>query len=300
MSAFDGLSAFPITPADSDGRVDSAALGRLVNRLVQAEVDSIGLLGSTGAYMYFDRGERRRAIEVAMDEVSGKTPVIVGIGALRTDEALKLAQDAKALGAAAGLLAPVSYTPLTDEEVFDHYTVIARKSGLPIVIYDNPITTHFRFSPELVGRLAKEPNVIAVKRLAGTPEETAADMTRLRGLVPSGFSLGYSADVNSTEAMIAGADTWYSVVAGILPKASLRIVRAAQAGEAAEARRLNAAMSPLWDLFKQYSSIRVVYALAEVLGVCGAEPPLPIQSLSKGAKAKIAEVYAQLPKVVAE
>ena len=85
------------------------ALRRLVARLVAAGVDSIGLLGSTGTYAYLTRAERRRALDTALAEAAGRTPIVVGIGALRTDAAVKLAQDAKAAGAAgraarAGLL----------------------------------------------------------------------------------------------------------------------------------------------------------------------------------------------------
>ncbi len=84
-------------------------------------------------------------------------PLLVGIGALRTDEAVRLAQDARAAGASAGLLAPVSYTPLTEDEVFAHFAAVAGEGGLPLVIYDNPATTHFRFTPTLLGRLARLP-----------------------------------------------------------------------------------------------------------------------------------------------
>src|SRR3954467_6370404 len=87
----------------------------------------------------------------------------------RTDEAVRLAQDAKAIRADAGLLAPVSYTPLTDGEVFEHFATVARESRLPLCIYDNPSTTHFKFSPTLVGRLSQLPGIIAVKCPAPEP-----------------------------------------------------------------------------------------------------------------------------------
>ena len=155
MTILTGLSAFPITPSDADGQVDVAALRKLVARLCAAQVHSICVLGSTGSYPYFSRAERRRALDAALDETSGRAPILAGVGALRTDETIKLAQDAKDAGAAAGLLAPVSYTPLNDEEVFEHFRHGGRESGLPLCIYDNPGTTHFRFSPALVGRLSR-------------------------------------------------------------------------------------------------------------------------------------------------
>ena len=96
MGAFTGLSAFPITPCDAEGRLDAGHLRRLLAPLVEAGVDSIGLLGSTGTYAYLTREERRRTVTVAAEAVAGRVPLLVGIGALRTDEAIRLARDATA------------------------------------------------------------------------------------------------------------------------------------------------------------------------------------------------------------
>jgi 4-hydroxy-tetrahydrodipicolinate synthase len=289
-SSLNGLSAFPITPADQSGQVDVAGLRRLLAPLVDARVDSIGLLGSTGIYPFLTRAERRRAIDAAMDEVQGRVPLLVGVGALRTSEAIALAQDARAAGASAGLLAPVSYTPLTEDEVFEHFSAVARACDLPIVIYDNFGTTHFKFTPALVGRIARIPGVKAVKGASQPAEQAAAHHKLLHDAVPPGFSVGYSGDWNATEALLAGGDAWYSVAAGLFPNACLAIVRAAQARDAAEARRLDALMAPLWDLFKELSSLRVMYAAASILGICDAEPPRPVLPLPDAAKQRVAQV----------
>jgi 4-hydroxy-tetrahydrodipicolinate synthase len=294
MTNLRGLSAFPITPSDSSGRIDLGALRAVVAPLIAAGSDSIGLLGSTGSYPYFSREERRRAVEATVEQAGGKTSILVGIGALRTDDAVKLAQDAKAAGATAGLLAAVSYSPLTDDEVFEHFKAVAGESGLPICIYDNPTTTHFRFTPALVGRIAKLPGVVAVKGGAPEPSAVAAHLAELRSAVPADFSVGYSADWNCPEALIAGGDTWYSVIGGIAPRTCLKIVRAAQNGDAATARRLNEYLEPVWQLFRKYSSLRVVYAMAELKGLTTAQPPRPILPLSAEDKQKVAEVVAKL------
>lgn len=299
MTRLSGLSAFPITPADGSGRVDAGALSRLVARLVDAKVDSIGLLGSTGTYMYLDRRERRRALEAALDEVVGRVPIVVGVGALRTDEAVATAADALAAGAAAGLLSAVSYTPLTDDEVFEHFATVARESRLPIVIYDNPGTTHFRFTPALVERLSRVPGIVGIKNPTEGGEKDARHMAGQRATAPAGFSIGCSADWNCCEAMIAGADVWYSVLGGLFPKACLRIVRAAERGDAVEARRLDAALAPVWGLFRQFSSLRVVYVLADLLGICAAAPPRPILPLGGDARRQVADVLSALPEDVA-
>ena len=106
-SPFTGLCAFPLTPADNQGIVDVETLSRLVEHLCDAGVDSIGLLGSTGTYAYLSRQERRRAVDAAVECIGGRVPLVVGVGALRTDHAQHLARDAEGYGADAVLMAPV-------------------------------------------------------------------------------------------------------------------------------------------------------------------------------------------------
>lgn len=288
------LSAFPITPSNADGQVDLGALQALLQPLAAAGVGSIGLLGSTGTYAFLARHQRRRAVEAAVAAVAGRVPILVGVGALRTDEAVRMAQDAKGAGAEAGLLAAMSYTPLTEDEVFVHCETVARESGLPLCLYDNPGTTHFRFTPALVGRLARVPGIVAIKSPSPEPAVAAEHLDTLRAVVPAGFSLGYSGDWNALAALLAGGEAWYSVFAGLFPQPALAIVRAVEAGDAAEAQRLNARLEPLWGLFRTYSSLRVIYACADLLGLCRTAPPRPILPLAGEARRQVADTLAAL------
>ncbi len=287
MTLFTGLSAFPITPTDASGHVDIVVLARLLERIQLAGVDSIGLLGSTGGYAFLSREERRRAVQAAMTSVGGRLPVIVGVGALRTDEAQALARDAKAAGADGLLLAPVSYTPLTEEEVYQHFAAVAEAGELPLCIYNNPGTTKFTFSDGLIARLAKVTNIAAVKMPLPQGGDFEGEIGRLRQETPKGFAIGYSGDWGATAGLLAGADAWYSVVAGLLPAEALALTRAAQAGDAAEAERLDRKFQPLWSLFKEFGSFRVMFAIAEALDLCRIDPPRPILPLSAAEKARV-------------
>ena len=294
MSLFRGLVAFPITPADEQGRVDTDAVRRLLRRLVEARVPSIGLLGSTGTYAYLDRAERRRAIEAAVDEVAGRVPLLVGIGALRTDEAVRLGEDARDAGAAGLLLAPVSYTPLTEDEVFEHFATVVRAVRVPLCVYDNPGTTHFSFSPALVGRLSGLDHIDALKTAAPVASLVPGNLAALRNATAPGFSVGYAVDWHAAAALQAGGDAWYSVAGGLFPTACLSIADAIANGDAALAATLDARLQPLWDLFRQFSSLRVMYACANHLGLCRAQPPRPILPLPEGVQRQVASVLAGL------
>ncbi|PII38278.1 dihydrodipicolinate synthase [Sinorhizobium meliloti CCBAU 01290] len=290
---FEGLSAFPPTPADVDGKISEEALSRLLERIRVARADSIGLLGSTGAYAFLSRGERRRAVEIAVECVGGRVPLIVGVGALRTDEAQALARDAKEAGADGLLLAPVSYTPLTEEEAYQHFVAVAGASDLPLCIYNNPGTTRFVFSEELIVRLSQVPNIAAVKMPLPADGDFGGEIARLRANTSAAFAIGTAA-MGRRDALLSGADAWFSVVGGLLPVPASKLARAAKAGDRAEAHRIDMAFQPLWALFKEFGSFRVMYAIGSVLNLFQASPPRPILPLGPGDRARVDEAVQKL------
>lgn len=291
MTLFTGLSAFPITPATPDGEVIEADLRVLMRRIADGGADSIGLLGSTGTYLFLTRAQRRRAIAIAVD-AAGATPVMAGVGALRTDDAVDLALDAASAGASGLLLAPVSYNPLFENEVYAHFAAVAAATDLPVCIYSNPTTTNFTFSPDLVGRLASDlPTVAGIKLPLPRDGDIATDLAAFRAAAPE-LSIGYSADWGLKDALLAGADCFYSVAGGLFPERAVALARAARAGDRAEADRLDADFARFWDLFRTYGGLRVVYAAANRLGLTSAQPPRPILPLDEALVGPVGEALA--------
>lgn len=291
---FTGLSAFPLTPADADGTVQPDQLAGLVDRLVAADVDSIGLLGSTGTYAYLSRAQRQRATAAAVEAAAGRLPLIVGVGAIRTDAAISLARDAARAGADGLLLAPVSYTPLTQAEALAHYRATAAATDLPLVIYNNPGTTHFTFAENTLAALANEPQIVAVKMPLPADRSLSADIAALRPQLPTDFALGYSGDWGCAEALLEGADSWFTAVGGILPEPCVAITRAAQAGDTARVTRLNAQLAPLWALCQTHGSLRVIQCIAQEMGLVTTELPRPLLPLSDTDKTAVRAALATL------
>ncbi|MDR9781707.1 dihydrodipicolinate synthase family protein [Rhizobium redzepovicii] len=292
VSPFHGLSAFPLTPADINGRVDTEALCRLLEPLCDAGVTSIGLLGSTGIYAYLTREERLRAVKAAVECVKGRVPIVVGVGALRTDHAQDLARNAEAAGADALLLAPVSYTPLTQEEAYQHFLAVTKAAPLPLCIYNNPGTTHFTFSRELLQRLSDIEAIRAVKMPLPADGDVRGELAALRG--KTDLAIGYSGDWGGAEALLSGADAWYSVVGGLLPRTALALTKAAMAGDRNEARRLDGLLEPLWKMFKEFGSIRVVYTLVEHVLSAQSELPRPLLPLAPTERQRVLDVTEPL------
>lgn len=272
-----GLSAFPLTPIDNNagGTIDETACSNLIARLAAASVDSITVLGSTGSYAYLTGDERRRVVELAID-AAGDVPVLVGVGATRTRDVLRLTEHAQDAGAAALLVAPVSYQPLSDEEVYGLFEDVNAAASVPVVVYDNPGTTHFTFSDDLHARIADLPRIGSIKipPVEDGPDAMQERIDTLRSRIRAGVTIGISGDYVAAEALNAGCDAWYSVLGGTLPEACQAIVDAAKAGDKTRVTELANQLSPLWDLFGEHGSYRATSALAEELGLV-AHPNLP-------------------------
>jgi len=295
-SLFTGLSAFPLTPVKNDS-IDEDAFVGLIERLVLAGVDSITALGSTGSYAYLDTDERARVAQLSVESALD-IPVFIGVGALRTRDVLANVASAEAAGAQGVLLAPVSYQPLTDDEVFALFRSVTESTDLPVVVYDNPGTTHFTFTTELYSRLAGLDGVASIK-IPGTPASPAGWDERIgeiRAAIGSEVTIGISGDAYGAEGLIAGCDAWYTAVGGTIPEPMLAITRAAELGNAQLARELSAELQPLWDLFTEFGgSLRVTAAIAEHLALVSADSlPLPVRDLDAAAKRKVAEVADNL------
>jgi len=291
MSHLSGLSAFTLTPFSSTGVVDVDHLQRLVARLAATDINSIGVLGSTGSYMYLSRAQRARAIKAAV-EASADKPILAGIGDLRTDHIIEHTASAEKAGASALLLAPVSYLPLTERDFIELVNTITSSTSLPICLYNNPGTTHFTMTAELVASLANLPSVKAVKNPAPATALPANSLANMRVDLPEGFILGYSGDANITHVLQAGADAWYSVIAGTLPELALQIWAARSRPDRLEL--LHSQCAPLWECFNTWGGIRVVPEISRMLGLGSCDLALPLQPLEHDAVVNIENALREL------
>lgn len=293
---FTGLSSFPLTPMAHDA-VDEPSFIRIMERLAASGTDSITALGSTGSYAYLTGAERARVTHLAVEH-AGYTPVFIGVSALRTSQVLVNIKEAERAGAAAVLVAPTTYQALTPDDVFELYRTVTEHTELPVIVYDNPGTTHFTFTSELYGRIAQLPGIASIK-IPGVPADPAKaqeHVQAIRAVVPEHVTIGVSGDAFAAIGLNAGCDAWYSVVGGTLPRLALGVVRPAQEGRTDAATAESQRLAPLWNLFTEFGgSLRVVAAIAEHLGLAQHKSlPLPIQGLTGSQRARVAEVVHAL------
>lgn len=293
---FTGLSAFPLTPL-AGAEIDEKSFVSLLENLVDAGVDSIGALGSTGSYAYLTREQRLRVTTLAVSAASG-IPVMTSISSISADEVMRLAEDAQTAGVRGVLLAPLSYQKLSADEAYRLYERVTAGLSVPLCIYDNPATTGFVFSDELLVALSNLNHVRSIK-LGDLPADWSAACRRiaaLKGRIAERVTLGISGDARSVAGLIAGCDVWYSVLAGLFPRYSRSLTQAASGGENDEAQRLSAALEPLWAFYRRHGSLRVIATVAEILGAAPAPClPFPLQTLGGQERRDLQEILGQLP-----
>lgn len=285
-----GLSAFPLTPVTTAG-VDEDAFVGIIERLVAAGVDSIGVLGSTGSHAYLAPHERERVIELAVTHAR-QVPVIAGVGSPGTRQVIDQVRVATELGAAAVLVPPRTYQPLTDDEVFGLYADVTEAASVPVVVYDNPGTTHVTFSDDLHARIAGLGGIASIKipPVDADPDAARDRVARLRARLPEHVTLGISGDAVGATGLIARCDTWYSSLAGTIPAPFVAITRAAREGDAARARELSNHLAPLWQVMAGIGSYRTAAVIAEHLGLAQAPClPRPLKPLPEAARADVVE-----------
>ena len=161
---FEGAATALYTPFDpTDKSVDYGAFSRLINRQLSAKVNALVVLGTTGESATVTDEERCEIIEFCAKEVNGRIPLIVGTGSNCTTTAVKYSQEAEDSGADGLLVVTPYYNKCNDEGLYEHYSVIAKSTSLPIIVYNVPTRTGFNVKPVVYGKLAEIDNVVAIK-----------------------------------------------------------------------------------------------------------------------------------------
>ena len=278
-----------VTPMHADGSVDWERLRKLVDWHVAEGTDAIVAVGTTGESPTLGFEEHDLVIREIISAAAGRIPVIAGTGANSTDEAIRLTRDAQRAGADACLLVTPYYNKPTQEGLYQHYLAIAREVDIPQILYNVPGRTACDMLPETVERLSKVPNIVGIKEATGNLDRARELMERCS----DDFMLYSGDDATAIDFILLGGHGNISVTANVMPATMSSACRAALAGEAEEARRLNATMEALHrDLFVESNPIPVKWALYE-MGRIDRGIRLPLTSLSAPAQDRLRQTLRE-------
>src|SRR3989449_9904293 len=163
MKKLEGIVAPMATALTRDEKVDVKTTRALVDFLIAGGIDGLFPLGTSGEFALLDREERKTVVETVVDQANGRVPVLAGVSDPSLENVLAFAKDAEEAGADAIVATPPYYYTTSDDGLFSHFETIARKSGLPLVMYNIPEWTHLFVPPSVVQRLAERQLIVGMK-----------------------------------------------------------------------------------------------------------------------------------------
>jgi len=271
---FTGMMVALVTPF-KNGRVDYAAIERLVDWHVEQGTDGLAPVGTTGESPTVDVEEHERIIRTVVERAAGRIPVIAGTGANATAEAIHLTRYAKEAGADGSLQVCPYYNKPTQEGLYRHFAAIAEAVDLPMVLYNIPGRTGVSLSPGTIARLARLPQVVGVKEATGSIDQASEILSLCDLVVLSGD------DSLTLPLMAVGAQGVISVVGNLVPKDMKRLTDAMLTGDVATAREAHRRLFPLCRaMFIETNPIPVKTAMKMVGLLESDEKRLPMTDLS--------------------
>ena len=269
-----------------NGKVDEEALRRLIEEQIMAGTDGIAPCGTTGESTTLSHEEHDRVIEITVDAVKKRVPVIAGTGSNSTAEALRLTKHAWEAGADAALIVCPYYNRPTQEGLYLHYRAIAEEVPIPIIVYNIQGRTGVNMSTETLVRLAEIPNIVGVKEASGSIKQMS-DVIQLCG---ADFDVLSGDDIFTLPLLALGGKGVISVISNVVPGDMAGMVDAFAAGDLEKARQLHYRMSPLIDaLFIETNPIPVKAALA-MMGKIAYELRLPLCRMAEKNEAALKKV----------
>ena len=288
---FRGLHAFLVTPTTADGeRIDEARLRSSIDEQVAAGVAGLTVFGSTGANGSFTEEERKRVVSIAVEQVARRVPLVAGTGAMTTSETIRHSQFAAAAGVDAVLVVPITYWPLKENEVEEHYLAIARAVDVPLGIYNNPNTTGTDIKPDQVARLARLDTVAFVKESSGIVER----IVQIQRLTEHSIAVVNGKDAAMLEAAAVGVDGWFSGGCNVIPRECVALHAMVERGDFASARAEFLRLYPLFAMQSAKGTLRVVHSALDIVGRPSGPPRRPLRGLGPEDTKALERVLAEL------
>jgi len=274
----EGVIVAMVTPFDEHEEVDLNSLKEIVDYFIEQGVHGILVCGSTGEFAALSSSERKKMFDIVINHVDGRVPVVCGTSACSTKATIELTKYAENAGADAVLVVPPFYTKPKENEVYEHYKLIAESTKLPIIIYNNPWTSKVDIPPHLIAKLAEFNNIKYVK-------ESSGDITRIwkiRSLTNDGITVFCGSENQALESFVMGAKGWVSAAANIIPKQTVELYETACVKkDFLKARILYEKLLPLLNMLEESGKyIHFSKAALRLIGKKAGNPRKPLLPIS--------------------
>ncbi|MFO1116712.1 MAG: dihydrodipicolinate synthase family protein [Beijerinckiaceae bacterium] len=281
-----GVFPYLVSPIGPDGRVLDGVLAKLCDDLIAKGVHGLTPLGSTGEFAYLTFKQKARVIEVVIEAAAGRVPVVAGVAATTTDEALRQTRAWEKLGADGILAVCEAYFPLDDDSIHNYFAAIAGATGLPVTLYTNPNFQRADLSLPVIDRLSRIDNVRYLKDASNNTGRLLTIMDRVQGRMEI-----FAASAHIPAAvMLIGGKGWMAGPACVAPRASVALYERCAAGKWDEAMALQ---RPLWRLnqaFAKYNLAACIKGGLEAQGYAVGNPLPPQKPLGAEGRREVAAI----------
>ena len=295
---FTGCGTALVTPFRSDFSLDEGALRQLVRRQVEAGVHFLVPCGTTGESPTLTNQERRRVVEITLEEAQGKVPVVAGAGGYDTAEVTRAAREYQTMGVDGILSVAPYYNKPTQEGLYQHFRFIADAVSLPILLYNVPGRTGVNIEPATVKRLSAIDTIVGIKEASGN----ISQMASLAALVPEHFVILSGDDAITLPLFVLGGRGVISVASNEIPAEMAKLCNFALENDFLAARRIHARYLPLMEVnFVESNPIPVKAAMAQMglLQPVWRLPLVPPSAASLGRIQTVLEALGLVEKIYA-
>lgn len=293
---FEGIYTPLVTPHNDDFAINRKAFGDAIEHLIGCGVHGIIVAGTTGEYYAQSTEERVELMGLARQVIGNRVPLIVGTGAIRTEDSIVFAEAACKIKADALLIATPPYAYPTGREIALHALAIDRAANLPAMLYNYPGRMSVNMDEETLDRLGRSPNFCAIKESSGDPNRLhmlARDYPHIQ--------LSCGMDDQALEFFAWGARSWVCAGSNFAPEAHLALYKAcALEGDFTKGRAIMSAMLPLMRVLEQGGKfVQCIKHGLTLRGIDCGPPRRPLQPLNKDDKRELAEVIATMNTAIA-
>ncbi len=270
-NAFHGVFPYLVSPIDSSGNVKADVLERLCDDLIQAGVQGLTPLGSTGEFAYLSWNQRRRIVEIVIQAAAGRVPVVAGVASTTTADAVSQAREFEALGCNGILAILESYFPVSEEGVFAYFSAVAHAVSIPLVLYTNPNFQRSDLSLPVLDRLSRIPNIGYIKDASSNTGRLLSIINRTGDRMKV---FAASAHIPACVMLIGGVG-WMAGPACLAPRQSVELYELCRRGSWEAAMNLQRRLWTLNQVFAKYNLAACIKGGLELQGYAVGEPLLP-------------------------
>ncbi len=289
MTNLHGVFPYLVTPIDGSGRIKSDVLGKLCDDLIKAGVHGLTPLGSTGEFAYLDRTQRTAVVQASIEAAGKRVPVIAGVAATATADAVEQAKLYQRLGADGILAILEAYFPVKDAQIESYFRAIADAVDIPVVLYTNPQFQRSDLSLDVIARLAAHPRIKYIKDASTNTGRLLSIMNRC----PEMQVFSASAHIPAAVMLIGGVG-WMAGPACVIPRQSVQLYDLCRAGRWAEAMELQRRLWQMNETFARFNLAACIKAGLQIQGYPVGDPVPPQAALTAEERKVVEATLAQL------